>query len=284
MDDLSQFREALQAYDFDRIYSMLQGNSEILIKAYDSPSMNDKMTSMCRHLINRRELINREIFSRFSSLNRSDSILSKAIEFNAIELFSILNKYCIAVVERSSPHEGIPKAVDKCPNSRMIYECFTNNLIDLRFPHDYKFLERNEIDMNLAMIPYYLVDSLMPHVHFDSILHRGYRVDVPLCTNTVQQHFLDRALYYCNVHVAKECLKLGIRPSKQPESHQMQRLIVFYTDPNYEFHRNDYPILPMDIQEEISTVMHLTIRKTLINVLPSELQDRIFDYLIELPN
>lgn len=161
-----------------------------------------------------------------------------------------------------------------------------SNLIDLRFPHDYKFLERNEIDMNLVMIPHYLVDPLMSHLKNNLVRTStsSHRTDLMIPETTAQQHFLNRALHYRNVNVAKECLRLGIRPSKPPESHQMRRLVIFYTDSNYEFHRNDYPILPMDVQEEISAVMYLTIEKTLVNVLPPELQDRIFDYLIELPN
>lgn len=103
MDDLSQFREALQANDFDRIDYLSSRNSDMLIEAYDSSNMNDKMMWICRKSIDRGH------FTHFFSLTSNDSVLSKAIEFNAVELFSILKEYHFYIVSYSSLHEKILK-------------------------------------------------------------------------------------------------------------------------------------------------------------------------------
>lgn len=207
------------------------------------------------------------------------SLLSKAMEFNAIGLFSLLKEHH-GFITASSPHEGIPNAMNSCSNSRMILECFENHLIDLRFPNGYQFLARTEMNSDLVKIPRFFFGAYTESYQKNLYWRTDYEPQIRLDLVAARQHFLDCALHYGNVDVAKECLRLGIRPSKQSESEKMQRLISFCINPNHEFDWNDYPFLSADVQKKIFTVMSLTVEKSFLNMLPAEVKNHIFSFLV----
>jgi len=274
MDLICEIHKAVRADNTRRALEILRKNPMVLVEGYTSPKLNDKMIDICQKFMFDGHCLGFLIPRRVSN-----SLLSKAIKFNAIGLFSLLKEHH-GIIAASSPHGGIPNAMNSCSNSRMILECFENHLIDLRFPNGYQFLARTEMNFDLVKIPRFFFGEYTESYQRTLYWRTGYNTQIRLDLIAARQHFLDRALHYGNVDVAKECLRLGIRPSKQPESEQMQRLVAFCTNPNHEFNWNDYPFLPTDIQKKIFTVMSLTVEETLLNMLPAEVKNHIFGFLV----
>jgi len=282
---LDRFREHLIKGEFDQCRKILANpliNSFIdedgreqdypfLVEVYSSPDLNAAMTNFIHYLIacNDLELI--------LATGSDESVLSRAIQFNAEELFDLL-KERREIVYGSSPDYGLNGAVNRCPNPHMIYECFRLNLLDLRYA-DFRFLQTR--DPYFVEIARFLLNSetLVADQQALSNATRIYTATTFTREETLRD-YLRAALIYTNLPVARYLLSHGIRPRRLPENPSMRRLIEIFNDPNYEFSRNDYVLMQEARQGEIRTIVTLAQdSQTLLNALPRELQDAIITHL-----
>jgi len=245
---------------------------------YDSATYNESMLAFFNYVIKEGDL---KILGRFHT-DVEATELSRAIEFDNFELVKRILQGNLTYF--SGSNNEIFRALDRCSNPQLICYLFRFGSLDLRFPGELNFLQREEPEF------VEIVGFLHTKTNLDEQQRRirsnmwdfcRRRILPPgdFSRSVLLQHFLECALHHENRSVCHYLLSNGIRPRALPASHTMQRLIALY-EPDYEFSPIDYSNLPnASTKQEILTVKTLAL-STMLNVLPNEIHHRLFTALI----
>lgn len=233
----------------------------IITEVYNDAKYNDAMTAFADLCFN---TLTVDIFCRYHPMI-TQSIFTRAIEFDNEPLFDLLASFNIALYMNTEIE--VYKAIDRCPNPKMIQKCFFGNFLDLRYPGDCNFLAKEAPEF-VEMIHTLRVTENLEQQQLSLVQHLMFR-NIPgriipsgtFSRMALMQHFLKRAMYHRN----------------RPVCHYLLPLC----NPSYEFSRNDYILFVEATQREIRTLVTLARNSdTVMNALPNELQDLIFNLLI----
>lgn len=245
---------------------------------YDSATYNESMLAFFNYIIEEGDL---EILGRFHP-DVEATELSRAIEFDNFALVKRILQGNLAYF--SGSNNEIFRALDRCSNPQLICYFFRFGSLDLRFPGELNFLQREEPEFVEIVRFLHMNENLeqrQRHTRTNIWYFCRQRILPPgdFSRDVFLQHFLERALHHENRPVCHYLLSSGIRPRTLPTSHTTQRLIALY-EANYEFLPIDYSNLPsVSTKQEILTVKTLAL-STILNVLPNEIHHRLFTVLI----
>lgn len=253
----------------------------LIAEIYNDAKYNEVMTDFATQCVN---TLTVDLFVRYHELI-TQSVFTRAIEFDNEQLFNLLKRFNIAYYMNTSV--GVYQAIDRCPNPQMIQNCFFGNFLDMRYPGDCNFFAKEAPEFVNLVHTLRVVENLeqqqLTLVQRLAFINIPGRVIPPgtFSRAALMQHFLERALHHRNRPVCHYLLQHGIRPTVAPESRFAMQFIARYDNPSYQFSRDDYMIFVESTQKEIRTLVTLAQNsETLMNVLPNELQDLIIDQIL----